>query len=68
MRYTIFVETNPGQGDYGTSRKCLMDKNMIRRDAIQVAQMFANIFKRRVELFKGKNIGRLDSFWEYTNS
>jgi hypothetical protein len=66
MRYVVLVETDPGKGDHGTNRQCVMDKNMIRRDAIRVAQMFANIFRRRVELFKGKAIGRLDSVWEQT--
>lgn len=61
--FSIFVETDAGQGDYGGNSKCLFDGKDTQTSAVQRAQSFANLFKRKVELFAGRNIGRLIAQW-----
>jgi len=56
--YSIFVSVPKGQGDYGSDRKCVFDDKDTETGARQLAQSFANLFRSRVEVFKGKSIGR----------
>lgn len=56
--YSIFVAVPTGSGDYGTNRRCVFDDKDTSEGARQLAQSTANLYRRRVEVFKGKNIGR----------
>jgi len=56
--YSIFVAVPKGEGDYGSERKCVFDDKNTETGAKQLAQSFANLFRSRVEVFKGKSIGR----------
>lgn len=56
--YSIFVAVPKGEGDYGSDRKCVFDDKDTETGATQLAQSYANLFRRRVEVFKGKSIGR----------
>ncbi len=56
--YSIFVQVQIGTGNYGTDRQCVFDAKDTPEGARQMAQSTLNLYRARVEVFKGKGIGR----------